>query len=168
MIKNSLKLVGIFKCVERNTATGEIIDQTESQNIVTDIGIDQLLKSFTDASHINKTVQTISIGNDIGNGTLLAPEQPDATVATSDHQTVFEIPSAEFFAEYPTPKSVRFYGTINGATVMAAYPAEANVVYTSAMLKLGSLEPFAYKRFPARTISELISVDISWTITLQE
>lgn len=168
MNKENVEAIGIFKMVERNTATGEVFGEFEEKNVITDIAFSHLISSFTDASYNNKIVQTISLGDDIGSGSLLSPEQPTSAITEAEHDLVFEIPSNEFFVDYPSASSVRFYGTVNGATVMTNYPSEANVVYTSAMLKLNSLEPFSYKRFSARTISELISVDISWTISFQE
>lgn len=167
-MQNKFQMKGIFQVVEKDNETGEVLDTFTEENVITDIAFEHLIQSFTNGTYNNKIIQTISLGDDIGTGTLLSPEAPSSSITEADHNLVFEIPSPEFFVDYPDALTVRFYGTVNGATVMSNYPSEANVVYTSAMLKLSSLEPFSYKRFSARTISELISVDISWTITFSE
>lgn len=165
-VGSGFKTVGTFKVVERSLETGEIVGEFEEKNVITDVGIDHLLRSFSDSNHTNQMVQTISLGDDIGTGTILAPEQPTSDVSIEDHQLVYEVPIGEFFVSYPDNRTVRFFATVNGASVMENYPSEANVAYMSAMLKTGNAIPqaFAYKRFSARTISDLISVDISWEV----
>lgn len=163
---SGLKAVGVFKVVEKHAETGEVIDTFEEQNVITDLGIENILRSFSDGAHVNNIVSTISLGIDVGSGDILNPEQPSSNIVNSAHDSVYVIPSEEFFVSYPDASTVRFFATVNGSTVMSDYPAEPNVIYTSAMLQTAGATPkaFAYKRFSARTVSSLISVDISWEI----
>jgi hypothetical protein len=61
--------------------------------------------------------------------------------------------------------SVTFNNTIIGTNVIADYPTEVTKQITSAALYWNSgVSVFAYKRFPVKSISEAIDIDISWTI----
>jgi hypothetical protein len=62
-------------------------------------------------------------------------------------------------------ESVTFNNTIIGTNVIADYPTEVTKEITSAALYWDSgVSVFAYKRFPVKSISEAIDIDISWTI----
>lgn len=145
---------------------GEVVGRFEEKNIVLTQGKGIILRAWADAANSASTVSTIKIGNDVGSGTILAPEEPTAGLTEAVQTVVYETPGAEFFVSYPSSNSVRFLATINGANVMSNYPTLPNVIYTSASIYTLDGKSVTYKRFPARTISALISVDISWTITL--
>lgn len=143
---------------------GKIVGEFEEKNIILDQGRRLFLRAAS--GDINSTVKTIKIGKDVGTGTLLNPQQPVGSLTETAQDVVYTTPEAEFFVTYPTTNSVRYLATINGANVMTGYPTLPNVVYTSASIYTLGGKSITYKRFPARTISSLISVDISWTITL--
>lgn len=164
MRHDTVRPCGILEITERNIETGEIIYQQRGNNIITSTGMNQIFRSFTDPNFDLEYVETISLGNDVGNGTVLNPQQPTIDTTSANHSSVFTVPLDEFFISYPTGNSVRFFATVNGATVMDLYPSEPNIVYTSAMLTTLTGKAFCYRRFSGRTISALISVDISWTI----
>lgn len=145
---------------------GEVVGTYEEKNIVLTQGKGIILRAWADALNASSTVKTIKIGSDVGTGTILAPQEPTADLTEAAQTVVYETPDAEFFVSYPTSNSVRFLATINGANVMSNYPTLPNVIYTSASITTQDDKSVTYKRFPARTISALISVDISWTITL--
>lgn len=163
-MQDKTKVFGILEITERNTETGEIIFTHKDKNIITSVGMNQIRRSFSDPTHINEYVSTVSLGSDTGGGTILNPVPPTEAITAAAHTPVYEVPTNEFFISYPTDSSVRFFATVNGNTVMSLYPGSVNVVYTSAMLKTASNKAFCYRRFSGRTISALISVDISWTI----
>lgn len=110
-------------------------------------------------------VQTMRIGDDVGEGTIMEPQEATENLTEIDQTIVYSVPEEEFSVSYPSDRQVTFFATVNGASVMAEYPNSPNVIYTSAVLLTTTGKAFSYKRFPARTISPLISVDISWTIT---
>lgn len=145
---------------------GAIVDHFEEKNIVLTQGKGFILRAFADDANSVNTVKTIKIGSDVGTGTILLPEEPTAALTEADFDEVYETPAPEFFISYPSATSVRFLATINGANVMASYPTQPNVIYTSASIFTNEDKSVTYKRFPARTISALISVDISWTISI--
>lgn len=146
--------------------TGVILGEFEEKNVVLTQGIRLILEAFARSTNSQSCAKTIKIGNDTGSGSLLNPQPAVATLTEANQSVLYETPVEEFFVSYPTQNSVRFLATINGPNVMANYPTLPNIVYTSASLYTMSDKSVTYKRFPARTISSLISVDISWTITL--
>lgn len=166
-IKENMQVIGDFSMKIRNTETGEVIDTFEEKNIVVDQGKDLLLRAFTVRDTNDFVVNTIKIGSDVGvGGTVLAPTMPTVATTEADQTVLYTVPVDEFFITYPEPKKVNFFATINGAAVMALFPTQPNVVYTSAGLYLLNDKVFAYKRFAGRTISNILSIDISWTITV--
>jgi len=60
--------------------------------------------------------------------------------------------------------SITFTTSIIGTDVMSAYPTQNTKIITSASLLNAGTDSFAYKRFPQKSISNLINIDISWTI----
>lgn len=145
---------------------GEIVGHFEEKNIVLTQGKGLILRAWAEAANSGSTVKTIKIGKDVGVGTVLNPQEATANLTEANLDVVYTTPDEEFFVSYPTANSVRYLATINGANVMVNYPNVPNVIYTSASITTVDGKSCTYKRFPARTISALISVDISWTITI--
>lgn len=163
--QDDITIRGDVKFVTKDL-NGNIIDVFEEKNIFLTQGKSELFKAFTTAGTSTHLVKTIRIGDDVGTGDLLNPQEPTAAYTEANQNVKYEVPLNEFFVDYPTANSVRFLATVNGANVMALYPTEANIIYTSATVITQANKAVAYKRFTARTISSLISVDITWTFTI--
>jgi hypothetical protein len=166
MFSNALKLTGEVKLITKNKKTGEIIDTFEDNNLVVSIGMDQVLKAITTKDTNNFVIETISIGDDVGSGTVMNPEQPESSYTKLNQSVVYATPPEFFTISRPSQTSVQLYATLDGEEVMVAYPDSPNIIYTSATIRTVDNEIISYKRFPARTISRLISVDIIWTLAL--
>lgn len=151
---------------DKKPVLGEIVGHFEEKNIILTQGKSLILRAWAEAANSGSVVKTIKIGKDVGSGTALNPQEATADLTEANLDVVYATPDEEFFVSYPTPNSVRYLATINGANVMVNYPTVPNVVYTSASITTIDGKSCTYKRFPARTISSLISVDISWTITI--
>lgn len=160
-----MNINGVYSETVRCALTGKVLDEFTEDNLVVSVGIQGLLQMLGSGG-VAKTIDTIKIGQDVGDGNILEPQDPTLDLTASDQDVLYTIPSGEFFVTYPESNQVRFFGTINGATVMNDFPLQPNVIYTSAALYTLDGEVFSYKRFPARTISNLISIDVSWTITI--
>lgn len=164
---NELSIRGDLKITERLIETGEIIGEFEDKNIVLTQGKNLILRAFGEANNLPFAAKTIKIGGDVGSGgSILAPIAANAGMTEVDQQVIYTVPPEEFFVTYPSSNSIRFLATINGGNVMAQYPTVPNIIYTSASIYTQGDKAVTYKRFAARTISALISVDISWTITI--
>lgn len=147
---------------------GDIVGHFKDHNVILNQGKRMMIEAFSTPVNGGNVISTIKVGKDVGNGDILNPQEPTASLTEAALDEVYETPTEEFFVTYPTNNSVRFLATINGSRVMDQYPGQANVIYTSAMIAGGNGRGFAYRRFPARTISALISVEISWTISFDD
>jgi hypothetical protein len=166
-ILENMNIKGELKIVTKSNETGEILDVFEDHNVILTTGKEEILKAMTVLDTNIHRVKTLKIGNDVGaTGTVLAPDDATADLTALDLAELYEVPDSAFFITYPSVNSVRFNASLNGVDVMANYPALPNIVYTSAMLETFGGVGVAYRRFPGRTISSLISVDITWTITI--
>lgn len=158
---------GILSIKHRDNLTGEIVDESyEELNVVLDQGRTIMLRAFSTSDNTLDTVKTIKIGDDVGAGDIFEPTPASPSLTEADQNVVYEVPVEEFFVEFPTSGSVRYLATINGADVMSLNPGVANIIYTSAAIYTQGGNAVTFKRFPARTISSLISVEISWTLIL--
>lgn len=146
--------------------TGKVVGDFEEKNVILTQGTGFILGAFAEQMNSRYCAKTIKIGNDTGVGGVLDPQPATPFLTEASQSVVYETPVEEFFVNYPAQNTVRFLATINGPNVMAQYPALPNVIYTSASLYTHDDKSVTYKRFPARTISSLISVDITWSITL--
>jgi len=146
--------------------TGKLVGEYTEKNVILNQGTRLILESFAEQSKVDSAAKTIKIGNDTGAGTILNPAPATTNMTEANQNVLYETPVEEFFVSYPTQDSVKFLATINGPAVMSMYPSLPNVIYTSASLYTHSGKSVTYKRFSARTISSLISVDITWTISL--
>lgn len=164
--KEHVGIVGTYKEVVRDIRTGEVLDIFEQNNIVLDQGIQSIWQSMATADTNTLVIETIKLGNDVGNGTVTNPEQPTSTYTEGNQTVVYEIPVGDIIVSYPDPSSVQFFANVNGSVVMQNFPTDPNVVYTSAALYNNAGQAFSYKRFTGRTISADISVDVSWTLNL--
>jgi len=162
--KTNIGVYGTYREVWRSNETGKIIDEFEERNVIVDSGILNIKNALTVADSNASVISSIWLGNDVGNGDVMSPELPTPETEGSEQDIIWQVPSEEFFVSYPSDNEFRFYATINGQSVMESFPGVPNVVYTSASLRTMAGIAFSYKRFTGRTISNLISVDISWTI----
>lgn len=164
--QDKMSIRGIFKLTVIDNVTGDVLDNYVDDNIVLDQGKDLIFKALTVVDTNNYKLSNLKLGTDIGDGTELIPEPPTADLTEADQDVLYTVNPANVTITYPTTNSVMLSTTINGAVVMPLFPAEVNVTYTSAVLYTLGNQAIAYKRFPARTISSLISIDISWTLIL--
>lgn len=159
---------GELELIFRNKATGEIVDRESDKNIFLNIGMDQMLRSITVAAPAGGatayTLQSLRIGSDIGSGTLLSPE-PAAAGYTSTNQTVvYTAPYSALVLAYPNYFTTTISTVLDGSTVMANYPNDVDLRFSSAALYSGNADPFAYRRFRTRTITREITIDVKWTL----
>jgi hypothetical protein len=161
-----MKINGHITMTVKDKQSGEILEVFDDKNLVTTIGMDQILKSITVKDTNNFVIDTISIGDDIGSGTVMNPEQPSLTYTKNNQNVVYSVPSDLFSITRPSLTTVQLHATFDGERVMESYPDSPNLIYTSATIRTVGGEIISFKRFPARTISRLISVDVIWTLIL--
>lgn len=164
--EQSIRVRGDIVIVERNIETGEVVKE-ETQNVVLNQGKKILIDGISKNTAGQNIIKTLKIGRDVGTGTIMQPQDATSDLTEATLEEVYTTPEAEFSVSYPTNNSVRFTSILNGINVMNQHPNQPNVIYTSATLVTSNGKSVTYKRFPARTISSLISVEITWTLTLE-
>lgn len=161
-------LKGSLEFVFRDKKTGEILDKDTDHNIVTNIGMSQILRAITTPAptggSLMYVLQNFRIGSDIGTGTLLAPEPAAAGYTALDQNPVYTVPHADLTITYPNYYTTEVVLVLDGDTIMANYPNEVDLRFSSAALYSGQDEVFAYRRFQTRTISREIVIDVKWTL----
>lgn len=156
-----IPLQGYFSVKTIDSVSNKVIDSFEEDNVIVLDAKDIIIRSI---SLLTNTyyIERIKIGDDVGSGT---PDVPETAVETYDENTMSIIYSGG------TPLTVGYSGTsvtfnitISGSSVMAGYPTETSKVINSAALHSLTGTVFAYKRFPQKSISNVIDLSIAWTI----
>jgi hypothetical protein len=155
---------GTFKITTKENDV--VVDVFEENNVVTTEGKTTILRCLTTPNTINKVIKNIKMGSDIGTGTLLNPTAATANYISANQTFVYDIPVEDIVFSYPTPTKMTILGNIDGAKVSLLYPTAPNVLMTSATIRTNDGSIIAAKRFPARTVSGVISLDISWTLEI--
>ncbi len=163
---DTVKIVGHLQIIEKDAITGEVIGGFEEKNVVLTQGKGYILRGFANAANNIYTAKTIKLGIDVGDGDILNPQEAVASMTEADQQVVYSIDPGDFFSTSPTPTSIRFLASVSGSKFMESFPGELNAIYTSAAIYTVGDKAVTYKRFPARTMSAMISVDIIWTLTI--
>lgn len=109
------------------------------------------------------TAETGTVGVDITRGTLDNPSAPLDTYDETTMDILFDAPYA-LNKGYADSITATFNVTIKGADVLALYPGDTSKILTSAALHTGNGNVFSYKRFPQKSISALVDINISWNI----
>lgn len=160
-------LKGRLNMTFRNKKTGEIIEE-HGDNLVVNIGMSQILRAFTtpapSGGSLQYVFQSFRIGSDVGLGTLLNPENAQGSTTAADQNVVYTVDYNNVNIIYPNYYSVVFKMALDGNTVMAQYPTQVDLRFSSAGLYSGDDELLAYRRFKSRTITEEIAIDITWTL----
>lgn len=97
---------------------------------------------------------------------VASPNNPEPAKDVFDETTMtllYEYPTPPSVG-YPNTTSVNFNMTLVGEAVMAYYPTESFVTFTSAALHSTDGNVFAYKRFPQKSISPLLDINVVWNI----
>lgn len=163
---DTLKIAGHLHIIERNVETGEVVGEYEENNVVLTQGKGYILRGFANAANNIYTAKTIKLGIDVGDGDILNPQEANSSMTEADQQVVYSIDPGDFFSTSPSPNSIRFLASVSGSKFMESFPGELNAIYTSAAIYTVGDKAVTYKRFPARTMSAMISVDIIWTLTI--
>lgn len=166
--KEKAKIGGHLKIIEICQVTGKECVVFDDENVVTDTGFATFFQRATQSTG-GSYLHNIILGDDYGTGDLLNPEPADASYTQANQSVVYEIPNSDITFTYPTTNVVRFETTLDGTYIMDTfYPTETELQYTSATTRFQNATVFSYKRFPVRSISRLVSIQIIWTITINE
>jgi hypothetical protein len=161
---------GHIAMITTDKETGKVLDTYSEDNVITVQGFSQMVKrlTFVDSNSqiTNSYFHNFTLGIDVGSGTLLNPQQPTEFLTSANQTVVYAVPNSDMVYEYPNSKVFRFRTILDGDEIMnTVFPSEIEMRYTSATLRFGNGVTFSYKRFPVRSLSRLVDIEIIWTIT---
>jgi hypothetical protein len=148
-----------------DSVTGELIDEQKPEsNMVLDVGIRELWRRATlaDATGVYR-LNNIHLGDDIGTGSqwsIFNPQPAQRGFVGEDQNTTF-IVDADF--TFPTDEELLVTVTLNGTNVMNDnFPTAVEYRFSSMTLRYANGIPFSFKRFPMRSLSRFVNVQIDW------
>lgn len=140
-----------------------ITNTTSNDGTYTILGVthDTITVISTDSLVAEGPVNNVNVS---GTASLDNPEPPKDYYDNTTMDVVYT--QTGLNANFPNERTVNFSVTITGADVMALYPSENFVEITSAALHTNDDELFAYKRFPQRSISDVLDIAVNWSIAI--
>lgn len=157
---------GQIRIQTTDNITGEMLDELSWQsNMVLDVGVEQLWRRATteDAAGVHQ-LNTLYMGDDLGIGSqwgIFNPQPAQRGFTESNQNVNFVVPDTSF--EFPDDESFKSIVEINGTQFMEDnFPNDIDFQFTSITLRFNNGVPFAYKRFPIRSISRFVNVRIDW------
>lgn len=167
---DEMDLNGHLKIRDRDSVTGEILSETEfsEHNVVTVQGASIFLERATQ-SQGGSYISTIYLGDDVGTGNLLNPEEERESYTGVVQQIVYEVPVSDITITYPDPFTFEVNTVLNGTTILENnFPFDIDMRFSSATIRFANGDAFAYKRFPVRSLSRLVDIELVWTVSLKE
>lgn len=164
---------GVITIRTLSKETGEVLDEFVDNNVVTLNGMQKLWTRM--ASSENAAANKLSnfvLGSDYGveeggDWTVFSPK-PANKEYTKDNQIDFYTDSESNIAfTYPSDTEMQVGTILDGTYIINNFfPDETIVFYNSATIRFGDGTVFAFKRFPVRSITKVVDVQISWRFTL--
>jgi len=159
----------------KDPKTGEIKSSEtifDEDNVITNEGLAEAMKRLTfpdgDSNAVDAYVYNIVLGDDVGTGTLLDPQIAVSSLKSTDQSVVYEIPNSDISFTYTTSTELKLGTMLNGTSILDTYfPNDVDMRYTSATIRLKNGKSLSYKRFPVRSLSRLVDIEIIWTLTLE-
>lgn len=163
----TLGIFGHLEIVEVcNITKLETVVYSEGNKIVK-TGFQSILEVVTNRNQYPFGFGGIFLGDDIGNGTVEVPEPPTEDIYASDQNVTYSVLSKDTFIDYPAFNKLRFTAIVDSSELQRM-STDARLMFTSASIRNSRGEIVAYKRFPGRSVSPLITLNIRWTLTIEE
>lgn len=164
-ISNS-RIKGSLSIMTTDKRTGEILDHYADSNVVV-LDHRKIFVKLINQGLENYRVNRYKIGDDVGSGTESDPEPADETFTAVDQNVLYN--TTEGIQVSHSGDLLTIYNIfINGEDVMEEHPTEDSISFTSIGLYSNNEILFSYKRFPARTITSTLNINILWRIYYEE
>lgn len=164
------RLSGHLKIETIEKETGKIIDVFEDKNLFLDLGKTDVVRGLGDVT-TNYTVKDIRFGDDFGDPeiyTIFDPEPAQLNFNSTTQNVLFTITRPELQASYPNFDTVEFACLLDGDVILDQFPGAVDVRYTSIGLYNQIDDPIAYRRVSVRSLSRLVSINVSWSLSFTE
>lgn len=162
---------GDLDMITRNKEDNTVVDSFHEDNVITSQGAAELLGRMTRNTSATEDayVKTIAIGSDVGNGTLLNPQMADESFTAAMQDIVYEVPVGSVTITYPDPFTFEVNTVLDGTYILDTFfPTDIELRFTSATIRYANMKALSYKRFPVRSLSRLVDIEIRWTVSLKE
>ena len=164
---------GVITIRTLSKETGEVLDEFVDNNVVTFNGMEKLWeRASSSANAAGNKLSYFVLGSDYGfeeggDWSTFAPK-PANKEYDKDNQIDFYTDNPDNTAfTYPSDTEMQVGTILDGTYIINNFfPDETIVFYNSATLRFGDGTVFAYKRFPVRSITKVVDVQISWKFTL--
>jgi len=164
--KDTLHFNGHLRMRERDKASGVILSDEGEGNVITTQGASIILNRMTQDTG-GSFINTIYLGDDVGDGNLLAPAPEQDSFTGATQAIVYSVPYNDINIIYPDPYTFEVTTVLDGTSILDNnFPQEIDLRFTSATLRFDNLAAFAYKRFPVRSLSRLVDIEMIWTVSL--
>lgn len=146
-------------------------DICRGKNKVLDVGIAALWQRLggPDGANANK-FHNVYFGDDIGTGgswSIFNPQPVNQSFTSANQNVTHELNPSSVSFEYPTDDVLLVTAFVDGSQFMEDhFPNEVEYRFTSMTLRTLAGTPFAFRRFPIRSISRFVQVRIDWRFTL--
>lgn len=166
-------IVGVLTIRTIDKQTGNIVDEYSDRNVVTVSGMGYMWQRLSKKSgSLPFKFDHFTFGSDTGAASggpwdEFLPKPAENTYTKSNQTVIYEDDPANLVDTYPEPNTLQLSSLLDGQFILDNYfPSETEVIYNSATLRFANDEVFSYKRFPVRTISRLLDVQVIWEFTL--
>lgn len=162
-----LGIFGHLQIEEVCNETGISTMILDDKNRIVNTGFQSFLEVISNRNQYQYGFGGIFLGDDVGMGTIDNPEPAAADMTASDQNTIYEVLTSDTFIDYPAYNKVRFTAIVDG-NELYRLDSSARLMFTSASIRNSRGEIVAYRRFAGRSASPLITLNIRWTITIEE
>lgn len=153
--------------------TGKVLDEFKDSNVVTLGGMKKMWERTTSSGSVtDNTIQYFSLGKDYGieeggDWNIFSPKPAENTYTANNQFVIYNDNPSNTVYEYPSDNELQVGTLLDGEYIIDTFfDDEVTVMYNSATIRFGDGTVFSYKRFPVRSISRLVDVQILWTFTL--
>jgi len=171
-VQDSTKFIkGHLAIREFDSVTGEMLGEYSEDNVVTLEGYAEVMTRILEEgpSIEDSILETIVLGDDTGDGDLLDPEPATDGLTGASQNIIYEVRPIDMEFNRITSRTTEAVTFLDGTYIMDTfYPNEVDIRYCSATLRFRNGVTLSYKRFPARSISRLISIQMIWSITFDK
>lgn len=137
----------------------EVVDE---RNTIVRTGWDAILGNIFIEFDEDFRFDSIALGKDTGNGTIEIPEVPNVDIEPSEQEIIYEVRKEDIQMDI-TRDRVTLMAHIDGGVLTGD-----RSMFTSATIRGIDGRLFAYKRFGGQTTSDLIAINIRWTILIED
>lgn len=162
-MKDNQGIMGVVTITQRDALTGEILLEYSDRNVVTLSGMEKMIQSFTSSD--NFFISGLYLGDDVGSGSKLFPESPSEGITSASQDVLYSVTGNNLEIQYIGQNRFMIDVVLDGQDFMGLFPSEVSIDITSATMRFNDDTAFAYKRFPAITMSRFVNVEIVWEVT---